>query len=79
MAAYTFDSKYGVNLGYNQASGSGYVSSQDSSAYLIEVAYTPIENIRIVLQDMVFTKLNGATGSAVSNNNTITLGAWLMF
>lgn len=79
MAAYTFDSKYGVTLGYNQASGSGYVSSQDSSAYLIEAAYTPIENIRIVLQDMVFTKLNGATGSAASDNNTITLGAWLMF
>ncbi|MDD2357365.1 MAG: hypothetical protein PHX13_05605 [Thiovulaceae bacterium] len=79
MAAYTFDSKYGVNLGYNQATGSGYVSSQDSSAYLIEAAYTPIESVRIVLQGMIFTKLNGQTGSAASDNNTITLGAWLMF
>ena len=79
MAAYTFDSKYGVNLGYNQASGSGYVSSQDSSAYLIEAAYTPIESVRIVLQGMIFTKINGQTGSAASDNNTITLGAWLMF
>ena len=38
-----------------------------------------MQNIRLVLQDMVFTKLNGATGSAASDNNTITLGAWFMF
>lgn len=79
MAAYTFDSKYGLTLGYNQASGTGYISSQDSSAYIVEASYTPIDSIRLVLQDMIFTKLNGATGSAASDNNTITLGAWFMF
>lgn len=79
MAAYTYDSKYGVTLGYNQASGTGYISSQDSSAYILQACYTPIQNIRLVLQDMMFTKLNGETGSAASDNNTMTLGAWLMF
>ena len=79
MAAYTYDSKYGLTLGYNQASGTGYISSQDSSAYIVQACYTPMQNIRLVLQDMVFTKLNGATGSAASDNNTITLGAWFMF
>ena len=79
MAAYTFDSKYGVTLGYNKASGTGYISSQDSSAYILEANYTPIDNIRLVLQDMIFTKLNGETGSAASDNNTLTLGIWFMF
>ena len=36
MAAYTYDSKYGLTLGYNQASGTGYISSQDSSAYIVQ-------------------------------------------
>ena len=79
MAAYTYDSKYGVTFGYNQASGTGYVSSQDSSSYIIQACYTPIQNIRFVLQDLVFTKLNGQTGATASDNNTVTLGAWLMF
>lgn len=79
MAAYVYDAKYGITFGYNEASDTGYVSSQDSSDYILQASYTPIQTIRLVAQEMIFTKLNGQTGSAASDNDTFSLGAWFMF
>ena len=87
MAAYTYDTQYGINIGYNDTKSTSYIAgnSQDSSDWIIELCYTPIQNIRFVLQDMIFTKLNpqltslNGTLYPASDSNTISLGAWFMF
>jgi hypothetical protein len=88
MAAYTYDSKYGLDLGYNDTKSTGYVAgnSQDSSSWIIEASYTPIQNVRFVIQDLIFTKLNPQLTSSYTGNpypagdsNTLSIGAWFMF
>lgn len=92
MAGYVYDNKYGVNVGYQaitttgyvaaglqDANGNAYTTEQNSNNWIIEAEYTPIPQVRLVAQEDIFTQLNGQLGRYPSNNNTFTLGAWLMF
>jgi len=51
----------------------------NSQIWIAQAEYTPIPEVRLVAQEEMFTELNGEKGSAASDNNTFSLGAWLMF
>lgn len=88
MAGYVYDNTYGLNVGYQSVSTSGYAAANisenpgledNSRIWIAQAEYTPIPAVRLVAQEEIFTELNGQTGSAASDNNTFSLGAWLMF
>lgn len=80
FAGYTYNSKYGVNIGYNSTTSTGVAAGNDSSSYIAQLNYMPLENIRLVAQYMGYLKTNSQTNTAnASDNNTLSIGAWLMF
>jgi len=66
-----------ATLGY--FTNSGYNSAYDDTAYTAELSYLPWQNTKFTMQYTGYTKLAGATGSAVSDNNTLLLQGWIMW
>ena len=80
MATYVYNSKYGASLGYGYVNSTGVAAGQDSSNYIAQLNYFPLQNIRIVAQYMGYLKTNSQTNAANSTDyNTFSLGAWFMF
>jgi hypothetical protein len=95
-ATYYHDRKYGGTLGYFSTTGSadpglygsdadGNARKPDSSGYVIELDYLPIQYVRLMLQYTGYTKFNGAstnydgTGRNAHDNNTVFLNIWVAF
>jgi hypothetical protein len=94
--SYYYQRKYGGTLALFQTTGSadaglygtdagGNALTPDSSGYIIELDYLPIQNVRLVLQYTGYTKFNGArsnydgSGRNAGDNNTLFANAWVAF
>ena len=57
----------------------------DSKAYVAELDYLPIQNVRLMLQYTYYTKFNGAgenydgNGRNAWDNNTLFFNVWFAF
>lgn len=60
--------------GASASSGMG-----DDTAWTAQVSYLPWENTKFTLQYVKYTKFDGATGDAASQNNMTLAQAWLMW
>lgn len=91
-ATYYFQRKYGATLGYFSVNGStdatywGTVNgAPDTSGYVLELNYLPIDNVRLMLQYTAYQKYNGLSGNYDGagrnprDNNTLFLNAWVSF
>jgi hypothetical protein len=95
-ATYYHDRKYGGSLGYFSTTGSadgglygadadGNARKPDSSGYILELDYLPIQYVRLMLQYTAYSKFNGAstnydgTGRNAKDNNTLFLNVWAAF
>jgi hypothetical protein len=91
-ATYYYLRKYGATLAYVSTTGSpdaglygAQTASPDSTAYVMELNYLPIQNVRLMLQYTNYTKFNGASsnydgnGRNAKDNNTLFLNAWFAF
>jgi hypothetical protein len=95
-ATYYLDRKYGGTLGYFSTSGSadaglygtdasGNSMRPDSSGYILELDYLPVQYVRLMLQYTAYTKFNGASnnydgfGRNASDNNTLFFNVWVSF
>jgi hypothetical protein len=89
--SYYYQRKYGVTLAYFSTTGSTdaglypVTGVPDSKAYVAELDYLPIQNVRLMLQYTYYTKFNGAgenydgTGRNAWDNNTLFFNVWLAF
>ena len=66
-----------ATLGY--ANSSGNSGAYDDTAYTAQFSYLPWQNTKFTAQYVSYSKFGGATGSVASDNNTMTLQAWLMW
>lgn len=97
-ASYYYEHMYGSTLAYFSTRGSvdmglyapGSVNgsntgSPNSTGFIAELSYTPIQYLRLMLQYTAYTKFNGATsnydgsGRNARDNNTLFLNAWVAF
>jgi hypothetical protein len=95
-ATYYRDRKYGGSLGYFSTTGTadsglygadadGNARKPDSSGYIIELDYLPIQNIRLMLQYTGYNKFNGTStnydgnGRNARDNNTLFFNVWAAF
>jgi hypothetical protein len=95
-ATYYRDRKYGGTLAYFSTTGSadsglygtdpsGNAMKPDSSGYIIELDYLPIQNVRLMFQYIAYNKFNGAStnydgnGRNARDNNTAFLNIWVAF
>jgi len=95
-ATYYRDRKYGGTLAYFSTTGSadsglygmdpnGNAMKPDSSGYVIELDYLPIQNIRLMFQYTAYNKFNGASnnydgnGRNARDNNTAFFNVWVAF
>jgi hypothetical protein len=91
-ATYYYHRKYGATLGYFSVTGStdatfwGTTNGKpDTSGYILELNYLPIDNVRLMLQYTVFQKFEGVSSNFDGNgrnphdNNTLFLNAWISF
>jgi hypothetical protein len=95
-ATYYHDRKYGGTLGYFSTTGSadsglygtdadGNAMKPDSSGWIGELDYLPIQNIRLMLQYTAYNKFNGAStnydgnGRNARDNNTLFFNVWVAF
>lgn len=95
-ATYYRDRKYGATLGYFSTTGSadgglygvnssGNALKPDSSGYIFEVDYLPIQNVRLMFQYIAYNKFNGAStnydgnGRNARDNNTAFFNVWVAF
>jgi hypothetical protein len=95
-ATYYHDRKYGGTLAYFSTTGSadsglygtdpnGNPMKPDSSGYIIELDYLPIQNIRLMFQYTAYNKFNGAStnydgnGRNAKDNNTAFFNVWVAF
>jgi hypothetical protein len=94
--SYYYERKYGGTLALFQTTGSadeglwgtdsaGNPNTPDSSGYIAELDYLPVQNLRLLLQYTGYTKFNGArsnydgTGRNASDNNTLFFDVWVAF
>lgn len=96
--SYYYEHRYGATLALFDTNGTldpglygpGSVGGSnngrpDSSGYIVELSYQPIQNLRLMLQYTAFNKFNGARrnydgfGRTASDNNMLFLNAWLAF
>lgn len=95
--SYFHNNKVGGSVAYFSTTGSqdavfyaGNTSmTPDTSGYILEVSYLPIEKIRLALQYTAYNKFNGSssnydasgtfTGRNASDNNTWFLSTWFQF
>ena len=95
-ATYYRDRKYGATLGYFSTTGSvdgglygsdadGNARRPDSSGYIVEADYVPIQYVRLMLQYTGYRKFNGASsnydgaGRNARDNNTLFFNVWVVF
>jgi hypothetical protein len=98
-ASYYYDHEYGVTLSHFSLSGSsdallypaGAVTgsgngSPNSRGNLLELDYSPIQNLRLMLQYTAYDKFNGgasgydgATPRRPSDNNTLFFNVWVAY
>lgn len=95
-ATYYRDRKYGGTLGYFSMSGSadsglygtnpdGDAMKPDSSGYIVELDYLPIQNVRLMFQYTAYNKFNGAStnydgnGRNARDNDTAFFNVWVAF
>jgi hypothetical protein len=96
---YYYQRKYGATLalqsttgtadGALYASGSplGFAASNvpDSTAWTVEFNYLPVQNVRLMLQYIAYTKFNGGRsnydgfGRNAGDNNTLFLNLWVAY
>jgi hypothetical protein len=95
-ATYYHDRKYGGTLGYFSTTGTadsglygtdanGDAMRPDSTGWIAELDYLPIQNIRLMLQYTAYNKFNGAStnydgnGRNARDNNTLFFNVWVAF
>ena len=95
-ATYYHDRKYGGTVAYFSTTGSadsglygtdvnGNAMKPDSSGWIGELDYLPIQNIRLMLQYTAYNKFNGAStnydgnGRNARDNNTLFFNVWVAF
>lgn len=94
-ASYLYDRKYGATLYYFQNIGSAdaglytgnATNKPNTHGYIVELDYNPTTQVRIALQYVGFTKIDGLNDGytstsperKASDNNTIFLGTWFAF
>ncbi|MEJ2060508.1 MAG: cytochrome C [Gammaproteobacteria bacterium] len=92
-ATYFNNSEYGGTLAYFNTTGStdpllfsnGVTGKPDTSGWIAELDYVPWVNTKFALQYIGYDKFDGSSsnydgsGRSASDNNTISLGAWLMY
>ena len=94
-ATYYYQRKYGATLGIFAVTGShdatfwtdqaGVSGKPDTTGYIAELDYVPIDNLRLMLQYVAYRKFFGLSdnydgaGRSASDNNTLFLDAWLAF
>ena len=92
-ASYLYDRKYGLTLAYFQTTGSADAvlygnpdtAKPDNTGYIAEVDYNPLTNVRVALQYIAYTKMDGSkynydgTGRSAGDNNTLFLNTWFAF
>jgi hypothetical protein len=92
---YYYRRKYGATLGYFSVTGSldttfwtgqaGVSGKPDTTGYIFELDYVPIDNLRLMLQYVAYRKFFGLSdnydgnGRNASDNNTLFLNAWVAF
>jgi hypothetical protein len=91
--SYLYDRKYGLTLDYFQTSGSADAvlygnpdtAKPDNRGYIVEVDYNPWTNVRLALQYIAYTKMDGSkynydgSGRSAGDNNTLFLNTWFAF
>ena len=95
-ATYYQDRKYGGTLAYFSTTGTadsglygtdadGNAITPNSSGWIAELDYLPIQNIRLMLQYTAYNKFDGAStnydgnGRNASDNNTLFFNIWVAF
>ena len=95
-ATYYQDRKYGGTLAYFSTTGTadsglygtnpdGNAMTPNSSGWIAELDYLPIQNIRLMLQYTAYNKFNGAStnydgnGRNARDNDTLFLNVWVAF
>ncbi len=95
-ATYYHDRKYGGSVAYFSTTGSadsglygedadGNARKPDSTGYVLELDYLPIQYVRLMLQYTAYNKFNGAstnydgTGRNARDNNTLFFNVWVAF
>lgn len=97
-ATYYFQRRYGATLGWFSTTGSldsglygpGSISGSnngkpDTSGYIVEFDYLPIQNLRLMLQYYDYRKFNGGvsnydgSGRSAKDNNTLFFNAWFIY
>ena len=92
-ATYYYQRKYGATLAYISTTGTADpnlytfspTGSPDSTAYVAELNYVPVQNVRVMLQYTNYTKFDGAStnydgnGRNAKDNNTLFLNLWFAF
>ena len=97
---YYYQRKYGATLAYATTTGSadsvlyasgtpgtGFADNNrpDSSSWTLELDYLPIQNVRLMMQYIAYTKFNGTStnydgfGRNASANNTLFLNLWIAY
>jgi hypothetical protein len=93
---YYYQRIYGATLGYFSTTGSadaglygaddsGNALTPNSSGYIVEFDWVPIQNVRLLLQYTAYTKFNGAStnydgsGRNARDNDTVFLDVWVAF
>ena len=93
---YYYERQYGATLAYFSTTGSadaglygedneGNARKPDSSGYIVELDYLPIQNVRLLLQYTGYKKFNGAAtnfdgnGRNARDNNTLFFDVWVAF
>jgi hypothetical protein len=89
--SYYYQRKYGATLAYLSTTGSTdaglypITGVPDSAAYVAELDYLPIQNVRLTLQYTYYTKFNGAgenydgNGRNAWDNSTLFFNVWCAF
>ena len=93
---YYYNRQYGGTLAYFSTTGSadpglygmdadGNARKPDSSGYIVELDYLPIQNVRLLLQYTAYNKFNGSAtnyngqGRNARDNNTLFFDLWAAF
>jgi len=97
---YYYQRTYGATLGYASTTGSadsllyasgtpgtGFAANSvpDSTSWTLELDYLPVQNIRLMMQYIWYSKFNGAStnydgfGRNASANNTLFLNLWIAY
>ncbi len=92
-ATYYYDRKIGLSLGYFSTTGSAdamtyagnLTNTPDTQGFITELNFVPWYNTKLGLQYIYFTKFSGSTGvydaagDQATDNNTLSVVAWLMY